>query len=846
MRAMRKSERGDSVGLSADEASKRLRRFGPNELRRPKREGRLERLLRQLREPMALLLIVAAGVSGFGLREPVDAGAIVLIVLLNAGIGLIQEGKAARALEALREMESPTARARRSARIREIPARELVPGDLVLLSAGDRVPADLELASASLLEADESLLTGESMPVGKVKGEAALAGTLIIRGAGEGTVTSTGSSTQMGRIAERISAREPPTPLQIELRRLTSRLGAISVAIAAGVFALTLARTGTSEESLGRAFLSAVALAVAAVPEGLATVVAISLALGVRRMATEGAIVRRLPAVETLGSTTVIATDKTGTLTRNQMTVDAIAAPGSKPGALSDLPPRLAAAVVETAVLCNDATIDRPSGDPLDLALLQAAGMETVERIRASFARVAEIPFDAERKRMTVLVRGADRVAVAVKGAPETVAPLCDHHLGAGGQRISLTPRIRTWIESTTDALTRRGMRVIALARSPAPDDSNDPAAAERGLGFVGLVGLRDAIRPEAHTAVAAARAAGIKLLMVTGDHAGTARAVAEDAGLIGPDERVLTGEDLEDGLPSDPGAVHVYARVDPVQKLELVESLQAAGEVVAVTGDGVNDAPALRRAEIGVAMGRAGSDVAKEAADMVVTDDNLVTIVSAVREGRGIYDNIRKVVDYLVAGNLSEICVVVVTMLLFPALGVPLLPLQLLWMNLLTDGLPALALAVDPTEAGLMSRPPRARSDRLLPGQRIVSLAGVGVLIAGSAIGCLSFARFVWNEPWPHARATMFTVLVAAHLLWAFGARIPVGSRAGFRDLLVNKWLVLAVLGGVALQVTIVVLPAAQDLFGTAYLTGREWLLAAVGGLLPVTLILVLRRQPP
>lgn len=836
-------------GLEPDSAAERLARDGPNELPPPRSTPWAMRLARQLAEPMAILLVVAASVAGFGLHERLDAAAILAIVALNAVIGVVEEGKAARALEALRSMETPMARVRRAGATLMVPSREIVPGDLVVVSAGDRVPADLRLVDVSWLEIDESILTGESLPVAKdpapVSGTdlgladlrcIAFSGTHVSRGAGEGVAVATGRRTALGAIAEKLAGREPATPLQRELRALTARLGAIAVVIAAGVFGLTALRMGMTAEGAERSFLAAVALAVAAVPEGLATVVTVALALGVRRMAARGAIVRRLPAVETLGSTTVILTDKTGTLTENRMELRAVALHGRSPVEPADLPGDAFDAVAEVAALCNDATLEPPSGDPLDLALLEAIGAGRVGDLRRSLPRRSVLPFDSERKRMTTLHETGDGALLLVKGAPETVTERCADALTEAGGTAPLASAQREEIVTLAAETAARGMRMLALARRELPGPPEDLEAEERDLTFVALVGLRDPVRPQAAGAVAEARGAGIRLVMVTGDHPGTASAVAEEVRLIEAAGDVLTGTDLRrDGLPPNPVDVGVYARVDPDQKLALVEALQERGHVVAVTGDGVNDAPALRRADIGVAMGRTGSDVAREAADMVVTDDDLATIVTAVREGRGIYDNIRKVVDYLVAGNLSEITVVVASLLLFPALGVPLLPLQLLWINLLTDGLPAIALGVDPPDPHLMQREPRRRDDRLLALRRIRLLSGRGFLIATSAIGSLAVARFVWDEPWDHARAVMFSVLMTAHLLYAFAVRGPDGRGPILRGITANPWLMVAVCLGIGLQLLVVLLPQAHGLFGTAPLSLREWMLVAGAGVAPV-----------
>jgi Ca2+-transporting ATPase len=794
---------------------------------------------------MALLLLGAAIVAGIGLREQVDAAAILAIVVLNAAIGVVEEGRAASALEALRTIQTPTAKVIRDSSIRTVATRELVPGDVAVLSSGDRVPGDLRLAESSSLEIDESVLTGESLPAEKDATAApladaslgdrrwmAFAGTHVTRGSGRGIVVATGGTTAVGRIAGDLAAPEPTTPLQRELRDLTSRLGLVAVAVAAGVFGLTFLRTGLTSESAERSFLAAVALAVAAVPEGLATVVTVALALGVRRMAQRGAIVRRLPAVETLGATTVILTDKTGTLTENRMLVTAVAAAGGTAVEPGKVPAGLAEKVAEVALLCNDATLDPPVGDPVDVALLEAFSGFDVDDVRSRMPRLSAIPFDASRRRMTTIHGSGSRIMLATKGAPESVLARCSHMLTSEGSTEALGDARRAQLGSLADHLAESGMRMLGFARRDLVGPSDDVEEAERDLVFVALVGLRDPVRNAASTAIAETRSAGIRLVMVTGDHPGTAAAVAHEVGLPEGPLQVLTGSELRrSGIPEEPLSATVYARVDPDQKLSLVEAFQRNGHVVAVTGDGVNDAPALRRADIGVAMGRAGSDVAREAADMVVTDDDLATIVTAVREGRGIYDNIRKVIEYLVAGNLSEIAVVVVAILLFPGIGVPLLPLQLLWVNLLTDGLPALALGLDPPDRSLMRRLPRPSAERILSARRIGRLSARGAAIAAAALGSLAISRFVWNESWTHARATMFTVLVVAHLLYAFAVRSP---EPMLDRLATNRALFLAVGLGIGLQVAIIAWPAAHGLFGTASLTVRGWLLVAAAGIAP------------
>ncbi|HLW17072.1 MAG TPA: cation-transporting P-type ATPase, partial [Actinomycetota bacterium] len=794
---------------------------------------------------MHVLLFVAALVAWFGLGERIDAGAILAIVFANILIALLQEGKTENALRALRKMETPSARVRRDGVVRDIPAREVVPGDLVLLAAGDRVPADVTITESTGLEIDESMLTGESLPVAKRlatpatgprshPGSDAFAGTLVTRGTGSGEVTATGQRTKLGAIAAQLRTLEPPTPLQRELRAVGTRLGAVAIAIAIAVFAVMLLRFGVNRAGLETAFLTSAALAVAAVPSGLPTVVTVGLALGVRRMAARGSIVRRLPAVETLGSTTVILTDKTGTLTQNQMQLDVVCLADGSRFALSDLRPHLREAAIETITLCNDATLEPPTGDPLEIALLDAVGAIVIGEIRSSHPRLSSRPFDStDRSMWTINATNAGPI-LSMKGAPEVVLDRCVRVLDPEqlGEQ-PLEPPGRISILAHAEELARGGARVLALARGALPAGPTS-IEEERDLTFIALVALRDPARPEAAQAVADATSAGIRVVMVTGDHPGTAAAIAEEVGLVQKGATVITGEDIRNGgFPGDPTSVRVYARVCPEEKLALVRELQRRGDTVAVTGDGVNDAPALRHSDIGVAMGRSGSDVAREAADMVVTDDNLATIVHAVRQGRGIYDNVRKVVEYLVGGNLSEILVVVGGLALFPHLGVPLLPLQLLWMNLLPDGLPALALAVDTPDPDLMKRPPRRTSDHLLSGPRLRTLLVRALLISSAALGSLAVAHFVWHQPWTHARSSMFCSLMVAHLFYAFAVRRP--DAHGGRP---NRWLWAAVAGGIALQCAVVSVPVLQRIFSTVWLSPKEWLLVAAAGTAPVGFI--------
>jgi Ca2+-transporting ATPase len=839
-------------GLSTSEAAERMASVGPNELPRPERPSLPRRLAHELLEPLVVLLLVAAVVSGAVLHELLDAVAIGAIVVLNAAIGLVEEGRATRALEALRELSAPAARVVRDGSLVEVPARGVVPGDLIVVGAGERVPADARLVTVEGLEVDESILTGESLPVGKDAGGPGDSGriaaaTSVTRGRATAVVTATGTATAVGRIAGALEER-PPTPLQRELAGVARLLGLAAVAVAVGVLGLLLLRLGDSVTA-DEAFLTAVALAVAAVPEGLATVTAVALAIGVRHMADHGAIVRRLPAVETLGSTTVLVFDKTGTLTENRLRADGFAwvdgtagEVDGTAGKIEALPLPVRDGVELVACLCSDTEPGEDGGDPVEVALLDAVGRRRAAGRRAGWPRVATVPFSSEQGWMGTGHRllsadTASATLVTAKGAPEVVLPHCRVAVDAMGYLRPLDDGTRAALSARCDRWAADGAKVLALALAHGTTDvettwrSND-------LALVAVVALRDPVRSTGAASVEAVRHAGIRLVMATGDHPGTAGAIADAVDIDGspaPAE-VRTGAQIAAaGWPDDPAAVDAYARVTPDQKLELVHRLQARGEVVAMTGDGVNDAPALQAADIGVALGRSGTDVAREAADLVLTDDRLATMVDAVRRGRIIYDAIRRVVDYLVAGNLSEILLVVGVLLLRPDLGVPLLPLQLLWINLLTDGAPAVALGVDPVDGGVLDRPPRPHDQRLLDGRRWWALVQRGALLASAALVAATVGAEAFDLDDAATRTFALLVLVVAHLLYAL-------VLAGFPR---RGWLPVAVLGGLGLHVSAMLTPAGRTLLDLAVLPTGAWLAGAALACAPVgVLAITLRRR--
>ncbi len=802
-------------GLSGSEAARRGAQWGRNEIVRRDASRPLALLVQQFRSVIVLLLVGAAAVS-CALREWVDAAAIGAIVVLNAAIGFFQEHRAERSIAALRKLGAPRCRVRRDGELVARPAADLVPGDVIALEAGDLVPADARLLEASALRCVESALTGESEPVDKsaaTVADHALAlgertsvvhsGTIVAAGSGLAVVVATGLATEIGRIADLLQEAESAdaTPLQLRLQAFGRILVRASLAIVAALLVLGLLR---GERLLDMLFTS-ISLAVAAVPEGLPAIVTVALALGVTRMARRHALVRKLPAVETLGSTTVICTDKTGTLTMGQMTVRALHVAGasfdvSGDGCAPDgettrggRPPSprerelLRELATAFAGCCNarlafEAGSWTVVGDPTEGALLAAARQAGVEvaALDREMPRLGELPFDADRKRMTVVRRVGDARRAFVKGAPDELLARCDRVLEADGpggapRVVPLDDARRRALLDEAAAMGGRALRVLAAGwRDLAAEEGEaaDPDAVERRLVFVGLAGMHDPPRPMAKEAVRRCRDAGVRVVMITGDHPRTALAIARDLGIAGRDDVAFTGAELDRlddrELDARLPATAVFARVAPEHKLRIVRAWKRRGAIVAMTGDGVNDAPALRAADVGVAMGRSGTEVAKEAAQIVIADDDFASIVAAIEEGRGIDDNLRKTLQYLLAGNTGELLFVAACVL--SGLPLPLLPIHLLWINLVTDGLPALCLATDPIDPDVMRRPPRSASARLADGPFVRRLLATGVLTAGVA-----FAVFCWSlghESLEMARTHAFALLVFAELLRAFGAR--------------------------------------------------------------------------
>jgi Ca2+-transporting ATPase len=818
-------------GLTSAEAAARLARHGPNVLPEGRARSVARMLADQFSDFMILVLIAAAVVSGL-VGEPADTVAIVVIVLLNAAIGFAQEWRAERAMAALRTMAAPAARVRRDGAVATLPADRLVPGDIVLLEAGNVVPADLRLIEAAQLRLAEAALTGESEPVEKHvealagtrlplgdRANMAWKGTLVANGRGAGVVVATGLHTELGRIARLLeSAGEAKTPLQKRLARFGARLAWAVLAICAIVFVAGLLRG----EPPVLMFLTAVSLAVAAIPEALPAVVAIALALGAAKMVKQNALIRRLPAVETLGSITFICSDKTGTLTQNRMRAEAFHVDADDPAAAPW--PELLRAMV----LANDATTAADGslqGDPTEVALLEAARARGADRaaLESQLPRHGELPFDAVRKRMTTVHADGAGFLACVKGAPEAVLPRCAWRLSARGP----VPFDAAAALALAERMAARGLRVLAFAERRLDALPADLAEAENQLTCLGLVGLMDPPREEAAQAVAECRGAGIVPVMITGDHPATARAIAERLGILDQGGRVVTGAELaalsEAEFAAQVRDIRVYARVDPEQKIRIVRALQTAGEFAAMTGDGVNDAPALKCADIGVAMGRGGTDVAREASHMVLLDDNFATIVHAVREGRRIFDNIRKFIKYTMTSNSGEIW----TIFLAPFLGlpIPLLPIHILWINLVTDGLPGLALAAERAERDVMRRPPRRPDESLFAHGMWQHIVWVGLTMGAV---CLWLQAWSLSHSGGHWQTMVFTVLCLSQLGHALAIRSERDStfRLGFWS---NPLLMVTVLATLALQLATIYVPAANEVFKTEPLGWDELALCLV-----------------
>jgi Ca2+-transporting ATPase len=911
-------------GLTQEEAARRLEEYGPNELREIKGPSALEMFAGQFKDFLVIILLFAAVISAVitwmeniplppaQQHPPVDTIVIMIIVIINAIMGFVQEYRAEKAIEALKQMAAPKAHLIREGQMIEAPSREVVPGDILRLETGDRLPADARLIEAHNLGTDEASLTGESTPV-KKKANLVLsrgipladrknmvhAGTIITSGRGVAVVCKTGMDTEIGLIAEMIqTAEDKVTPMQRRMERLGKQLGIIILIICMLVFVVEVLVEfirPTGELGIIDFFIIAVALAVAAIPEGLPAVVTITLALGVQRMIKRNAIIRRLPAVETLGSANIICSDKTGTLTKDEMTVRQIYLPkrliqvtgaGYSPegefthdgGRINPIKDSQLHLLLRIGTLCSNAIVRKSNGayeilgDPTEGALVvaaQKAGLE--QKSLDAYPRVAELPFDPSRKRMSTIHDTPEGDTLAyVKGAPEVVLELCTHILTDKGVR-KITDELRADILANNEALATQALRVLAMAYRKLPGTLSDitPEGVEKGLVFVGLMGMMDPPRSEVKDAIALCRRAGIIPIMITGDNQYTAVAIAQELGMFTEDDVVLTGQALdalsEEDLADAVLNVRVYARVSPEHKLRIVRALKRHGACVAMTGDGVNDAPALKFADIGVAMGITGTDVAKEASDMILTDDNFASIISAIEEGRGIGDNTRKFVSYLLSCNAGEILVLFIASITFKVLfgwELPLLAIQILFVNLVTDGLPALALGMDPIEPDVMERKPRDPNESAITRRMWLNIWLVGAVITIGTLAVFYFEMMTltnfgaigigdpgYTDALRRARTMAFTVLVMYQMVQAMNSRSSNLSlfTVGF---LKNRILLVAISTSIFIHVAIVYIPFLSDIFQTSPLFLTDWLLVALVSLsvfaVAEIMKLVIRRRKP
>ena len=828
-------------GLSEKEAEKRLLEYGHNELRERKKASAISIFFSQFKDFMVMVLLAATLIS-FSLGETMDAIAIIIIVVMNAVLGFIQEYRTEKSLEALKDLSAPHATVIRDGREKEIEARDIVPGDLIILEAGDIVPADCLLIQGTGIQVNESILTGESIAVEKVpsqnydKKNKLFMGTTLTAGRGKAMIIATGMNTEMGSIAHMIqSVEEESTPLEKRLDRIGKQLVYICLGICGIIFLLGIYRG----ESFYAMLLSATSLAVAAIPEGLPAIVTVTLALGVQRMLKRNALVRKLPAVETLGCTNIICSDKTGTLTENKMTVTKIYANGQ----LMDISDLGYNNQVERSVtlkqllsigaLCNNAEYkgEEIIGDPTEAAILAASrqggfGKEDL----SEYIRIGEIPFDSDRKRMSVICKDkSGNIYVFVKGAPDIILGLCNKKLDDTGLSIMNHSEKRK-IMTINENMAGQALRVLGFAYKKLdyiPGNLSNPDI-EKNLIFVGLEGMIDPPRPETIESIKSCYKAGIRPVMITGDHKLTAVAIAKEIGMRLGKNDVLTGKEIEAmddrELEKKVGSISVFARVSPRHKYRIIQALKKNPKnIVAMTGDGVNDAPALKEANIGIAMGKSGTDVAKEAASMVLLDDNFATIVGAIREGRIIYDNIRKFLRYLLACNLGEIVAMAVAAIY--GMPVPLLPIQILWINLVTDGLPALALSVDPPDSNIMNRPPRKSNESIFSRGLGTRILISGSLIGGSAITAFMLMLYLTSGNIEMARTVAFATLIMAELIYAFESRSEYGD-IWESGLFANKYLFFAVLSSFILLLLAIYNPFLSSILKTEALGISEWMI--------------------
>lgn len=852
-----------SVGLSEEEAKARLEKHGPNTLKSQQRKSILQLFIAQLNDWLIYVLFAAVIITIF-LGEYIDAVIIILVIILNAVLGVIQEVKAGNAIEALQKLSSPKALVKRDGQIKEIVSDQVVPGDILIVDAGRFISADIRLIETANLQVEESAMTGESVPSEKDallihdektplgdRENLAFMSTIATYGRGVGVAIATGMNTEVGNIAKILEGEEESkTPLEIRLNNLGKTLGKIAIGICLFMFIISLVQG----RNLAEMFLVAVSLAVAAIPEGLAAIVAVVLSIGVTSMSKRNAIIRRLPAVETLGSVNIICSDKTGTLTQNKMTVvkyfnvkGEISVERDKANSVDEDAKMLAS----TMILCSDATWDngKGTGDPTEIALLMFGDDLGIDRntLNAQNKRVAEYAFDSERKLMSTLTEENGKYKVNTKGAIDNILKICNQVL-VDGQPVTLTDEHRIQFKKATENMSDQALRTLGAAYKPV-DGIVEPEEMEKDLILIGFVGMIDPPREEVKQSIALAKDAGITSIMITGDHKNTAFAIARDLGIADRPEQAITGletdEFNEEEFSSRIADLRVFARVSPEHKVRIVRALKSKGNIVSMTGDGVNDAPSLNAADIGVAMGITGTDVAKNASDMILTDDNFATIVSAIEQGRNIYNNIKKSVVFLLTSNLGEVITMFITILI--GWEAPLLATQLLWINLITDSLPAVALGMDPGDPDVMKEKPRNPKENFFSGG-----AGWNILLGGALMAAITIIAF-WYGHYEHgysptddnvpenileyARTMAFMTIISCQLFFALAVR---NSKKSIFSIGVfsNKYLAGAIVLGFLLQLAVIGIPFMQHAFKLQMLDMKGWIMIVVLGLIPLIFI--------
>ncbi|MGL5381124.1 cation-translocating P-type ATPase [Clostridium sp.] len=832
-------------GLSSVEAKARLEKNGENKLISKKKKSLFQLFFSQINNAMIYILLIAAVISGF-MSEISDAIIILIVILVNAIIGVVQESKAEKALEALKSMSTPKAIVKRDGVIKEIPSEEVVIGDIVIIDAGRSIPADLRLMEAVNLKIEESAFTGESMPAEKTsetlfssedipigdQHNMAFMSTLATYGRGVGLVIGTGMNTEIGKIASMLdSEEEDTTPLQKKLAQLGKTLGFAAVGISILMFIISMFQ---GRDFLAM-FMTSISLAVAAIPEGLPAIVAIVLALGVQRMIKENAIIRKLPAVETLGSVNVICSDKTGTLTINKMTVKKYLLNNEiKPISEININEEASKLLVYGMILCNDATSNDEcaTGDPTEVALLDVGRNLNIfkDDLNCSNARVNEIPFDSDRKLMTTVNKYEDKHYSFTKGAIDNILRISSKIL-LNGEIIDFTNELKTKILDSSNAMSDDALRVLALGYKPI----NKIDRLEDDLIFVGLMGMIDPPREEVKTSIEVSKKAGIKTVMITGDHKNTAVAIAKELGIAENISQAMSGNEIDSYSDNDFNKIvsnyRVFARVSPEHKVKIVKALKSHGNVVSMTGDGVNDAPSLKVADIGVAMGITGTDVAKGAADMVLTDDNFTTIVKAVEEGRNIFSNIKKSILFLLSCNLGEVVALFVAILF--NWQAPLLPIHILWVNLITDSFPALSLGVDPGDSTEMDKPPRNPKESLFAGRMGVLLIINGILIGVTTLFAFILGNYLYPDSLRHAQTMAFVVLSVSQLFFSLAMRSETKSLFEV-GIFKNKWLILSILFGISIQFALISIPFTASIFKVYALSLKDWGLVLGISLIP------------